>query len=290
MEIGIIYAITCSIIWGTMFALSKNVKASQIFQNIWITFGGFLIASTVFFSLGIAIDQLTFIAGLIAGSFWAIAALSLLYSMKYIGIGRSLPLSVSGQIIVSFLWGILFFGEIIPSGLTNIIIASTAIVLVCISAFLVGKTKENSDVKNFKIGFVFAIMSSVFWGTQFVPVKFFSADPFAVMFPFSIGMLATALLIAVVKFGKNINFSYSGKFRNLLNGFMWAAGNYLVLIAIASIGLAKGYVLSQIGVVIIPPLLGIFYFKEIIKRKNHIMLFLATIIIIIGTWLTSLVK
>ena len=100
----------------------------------------------------------------------------------------------------------------------------------------------------------------------------------------------SALLAQFAKFGKNVEIFYKGKERNLLNGFMWAVGNYLSLFAVAVIGLAKGFVLSQIGIVIIPALLGAFYFKEIKERKSYIFLFAAVVVIIAGSVVLSIAK
>ncbi len=290
MEVEILYAIVASVIWGGMFAVSKNVKTNQIFQNVYITAGGFATALIVSVMMRPILTTETLLAGLASGVLWACASLSFLYAMKYIGIGRALPMSVSGQILVSFLWGALLFGEIIYSGMLNILMALAAIFLICASAFIVSRTKENVNAKNFKTGILAAFLSSLFWGTQFVPVKLVAADAVAVMAPLAAGMLLTASITAFVKFGKRINLSYSGKERNVLNGLLWAVGNYLALFAIAAIGMARGYVLTQIGAIIIPPLLGVFYFREIRERRNYLLLFLATIIIMAGTVLMTFAK
>lgn len=290
MEIEIFYALLASVIWGSMFALSKNVKANQILQNIYITFGGFVIALSVFVLKGATLESFTVLAGLVSGALWALASLSFLYSMKHIGIGRAFPISVSGQVLISLLWGIFLFGEFLSSGLINILFAISAVILVCAGSFFISKTKENMNAENLKKGLGLAVLSAVFWGSQFVPVKLFSADSFAVMLPFATGMLITAIIAAVAKFGKNIEIFYKGKEKNLLNGFMWAAGNYLSLFAVAAIGLAKGFVLSQIGVVTVPALLGAFYFKEIKERKSYLFLFVAVAVIIAGSVALSIAK
>ncbi len=290
MEIEIFYALLASIIWGGMFALSKNVKANQLFQNVYITFGGFVVALSVFVLKGAALESSIVLAGLASGALWALASLSFLYSMKHMGIGRSLPISVSGQILVSLLWGIFLFGEFLSSGMINTLFAISAVMLICTGSFFISKTKENMNAENLKKGLGLAVLSSVFWGTQFVPIKLVSADSFAVMLPLATGMLITALVAALVKFGKNIEIFFQGKERNLLNGFMWAAGNYLSLFAVAAIGLTKGYVLSQVGVVVIPILLGAFYFKEIKERKSYLFLFVAVAVIIAGSVVLSIAK
>ncbi|MER2117239.1 MAG: GRP family sugar transporter, partial [Enterococcus casseliflavus] len=106
----------------------------------------------------------------------------------------------------------------------------------------------------------------------------------AIILPQSVGMLIGASLFALRKTKVD---RFVGK--NTLSGLLWGIGNVCMLITVQQVGLAVGFSLSQMGI-IISTLGGIFILGEKKTKKELRYVVIGCLLVIIGGVLLGYMK
>jgi len=276
-NLGFLAALGAAFCWGTYlvpFKISKSEKLLlfQAMMSAGILLSGFIISLFLKFSL------VPNVYGLMSGVLWAIPNALSLVAVSNLGIARAAPVMSSLVILVSFLWGSVFFQEL-QAGL---MLGFLAIGLIIFGVVLVGTT-ENVSSRNVKIGLATAILAGLIWGSQFVPVKIGQVSPQDYFFSMSIGIFVTATAIFLFK---RVKFQKQAIKESLLSGTIWNIGNLLGVAAISLVGLAKGLPMTQLAV-LVSVLWGLFYFKEVKKRRHRIQVLAGAIVLLLGIFILS---
>jgi len=288
MVVGIILALLAAIFWGSINVPVLKLKESSFIINTFSTTAAFLIALAVYFVTLPVIKVETFIYGLISGILWSIASTLVLMSMKKIGIGKVAAITASTQIIIASVFGILIFNEIINKGLTNLFVASLGILFVIIGIYTVSSINEKKNDKFNKTGLILAFISGIVFSFHILPIRFAQADPLAIILPMTFGMCSTAWIL-VILIEKEVKTTLLAIKRSMFSGSIWLIGNYLDFFAISMIGLAKGFSLGQL-LVLVSTLWSVFYFREFMKKRNILLLMISAVIIILGAVLLAFAK
>ena len=288
MVVGIILALLAAIFWGSINVPILKLKESSLIINTFSTTAAFLIALAVYFVTLPVIKVETFIYGLISGVLWSVASTLVLMSMKKIGIGKVAAITASTQIIIASVFGILIFNEIINKGLTNLFVASLGILFVIIGIYTVSSINEKKNDKFNKTGLILAFISGIVFSFHILPIRFAQADPLAIILPMTFGMCSTAWIL-VILIEKEVKTTLLAIKRSMFSGSIWLIGNYLDFFAISMIGLAKGFSLGQL-LVLVSTLWSVFYFREFMKKRNILLLMISAVIIILGAVLLAFAK
>jgi glucose uptake protein len=270
---GLISSIGSAICWGTFFVPVKKVQVSDIFQLQGSTgIGALLFAIPIGFFWGFAILP----SGLLGGAIWTAGNILALYSVRLIGLSRTSPLLAGFSILVSFLWGILFFGE----KFNHMPVAIGAIVLLLAGLpFITSATKSSSGQRK---GYLIAALSGIVGGSYVIPMQmthtlqsgFFSSS----LSIFAVGI--PLLLVSRKWIKKDI-------IAGMASGSLFNAGSLFVLMAIASIGITIAYPISQTATLFAVSW-GILYFKEIVNRQNILRVITGAVMILSGAVLLSI--
>jgi glucose uptake protein len=269
---GLTSAIGSAICWGTFFVPVKKVNVASIWQLQGSTgIGVILFAIPIGYFWGFDILP----SGLLSGVIWTTSNILALYSVRLIGLSRTSPFLAGFSILVSFLWGILFFGE----KFNYMIIAIGAIGLLLAGLPLVASAAKASVVQ--RKGYVIAAASGIVGGSYVIPMQathtlqsgFFSSS----LSIFAIGIPLLFLSRRWIK--KEI-------IAGVVSGSLFNLGSLSVLIAIASIGITVAYPISQTATLFAVSW-GVLYFKEIAHRKNILRVIMGSVMILSGAVLLS---
>ena len=265
---GIGFALLAAVGWGTYFVPVKKTGLNSIFQLQ----GGIGIGAIIF-----ALAMLPFygsptidIYGVSAGVIWVTASILMMIAVRYIGMARAAPIDGSLVIITSFLWGLLFFREQLGSLLFAII--GLVLLVIGMPLIAIGEKKDGN-----KKGYILAIIAGLLWGAIFVPLKL--AETLESTFfsmAFTIFITSIILMIAARQFGKK------DLVIGTIAGVTWNAANLTSFIAIASLGLAIGYPLTQLAI-LIAVLWGLLYFKEVTHKKSTLAIYAGAAVVLIGS-------
>ena len=270
---GLASSIGSAVCWGTFFVPVKKVNVANIWQLQGSTgIGVLLFAIPIGFFWGFGILP----SGLLSGVIWAVGNILALYSVKLIGLSRTSPLLAGFSIIVSFLWGILFFEE----KFSYMILAIGAIGLLLAGLPFITSATKTSTIQ--RKGYLVAAASGIIGGSYVIPMQathtlqsgFFSSS----LSIFAIGIPLLFLSRRWIK--KEIT-------AGIVSGSLFNTGSLFVLMAISSIGITVAYPISQTATLFAVSW-GILYFKEISNRRNILRVITGSVMILSGAILLSI--
>ncbi len=270
---GLASSIGSAVCWGTFFVPVKKVKVGNIWQLQGSTgIGVLLFAIPIGFFWGFGILP----SGLLSGVIWTVGNILALYSVKIIGLSRTSPFLAGFSILVSFLWGILFFGE----KFSYMILAIGAIGLLLAGLPIIASATKTSTIQ--RKGYLIAAASGIIGGSYVIPMQathtlqsgFFSSS----LAIFAIGI---PLLFLSRKWSKKEITA------GIISGSLFNTGSLFVLMAIASIGITVAYPISQTATLFAVSW-GVLYFKEISNRRNILRVITGSVMILSGAVLLSI--
>ena len=270
--LGLLPAISAAICWGSFFVPIRKVNVTNIWQLQGATgIGAILFAIPIGFLWGFQI----FPAGLLSGAIWTAGNVLALYSVRLIGLSRTSPFLAGFSILISFLWGILYFGE----KFNYMILAIIAIGLLLGGLVFVSNTSKNSPVR--KSGYLVATASGLIGGSYVIPLQathslqtgFFSSS-------LSIFAIGIPMLLFSRKFAKKEMLA------GTISGSLFNVGSLSVLVAVGLIGITVAYPISQTATLFAISW-GVLYFREIIHRQAILRIITGAGLILCGAALIT---
>jgi len=271
--LGLMSSIGSAICWGTFFVPVRKVNVVNILQLQGSTgIGVILFAIPIGFLWGFEILP----SGILSGVIWTAGNVLALYSVRLIGLSRTSPFLAGFSIIVSFLWGILFFGE----KFNYMVLAIGSVGLLLAGLPFVASASKASIVQ--RKGYLIAAASGLIGGSYVIPMQathtlqsgFFSSS-------LSIFIIGIPLLIFSRRWMKKEVIA------GVISGSLFNLGSLSVLIAVASIGIAVAYPISQMATLFAVSW-GVLYFKEIARRGNILRVIMGSVMILSGAVLLSI--
>ncbi|MEB5856999.1 GRP family sugar transporter [Enterococcus gallinarum] len=285
---SIVFALIPMFAWGSIGLVSGKLGGDANQQTLGMTIGAFLFSLIVFFVTMPTIDGWIVVIGLLSGLCWSVGQNGQFHGMKYLGVSVGLPLSTGMQLILNTIAGALFFGEWTQS--RDYLLGITALILLVTGAYLTARQdgeqmpETENKMLDFPRGFRSLISSTIGYCAYTIIITWAGIDPLAIILPQSIGMLIGASFFALRKTKVN-----RAVWKNTLSGLLWGIGNVCMLITVQQIGLAVGFSLSQMGI-IISTLGGIFLLGEKKTKKEFKYVVFGCLLVIFGGILLGYMK
>ena len=285
---SIVFALIPMFAWGSIGLVSGKLGGDANQQTLGMTIGAFLFSLIVFFVTMPTIDGWIVVIGLLSGLCWSVGQNGQFHGMKYLGVSVGLPLSTGMQLILNTIAGALFFGEWTQS--RDYLLGITALILLVTGAYLTARQdgeqmpETENKMLDFPRGFRSLISSTIGYGAYTIIITWAGIDPLAIILPQSIGMLIGASFFALRKTKVN-----RAVWKNTLSGLLLGIGNVCMLITVQQIGLAVGFSLSQMGI-IISTLGGIFLLGEKKTKKEFKYVVFGCLLVIFGGILLGYMK
>ncbi len=221
---------------------------------------------------------------LLCGCLWVIGGALCFWAVQVEDLSGTGLRSMSVSILLSFATGVLLFHES-----TNLAFSIPAILCMLVGIWIpAGKVK--SLWKNWR-----SLLSGAVFGTYLIPFKFSSLSDSEFLFPFSVGVCATCVVLVALmtlKRGKSFGYPLVPTIFAFGFGALWMVGTLAIFWAIADDGLfgyAVGYPLLQLNLVV-NQMWGVFAFGEFATRHERLKLALSTVVILGGAALLTLSK
>ena len=271
--IGLLSAVVSAVSWGSFFVPVRKVNVVNVWQLQGATgIGVLLFAIPIGFFWGFDIIP----SGLLSGAIWTTGNILALYSVRLIGLARTSPFLAGFSILVSFMWGILFFNE----KFNYMVLAIAAIGLLLAGLPFVSSAAKNPSIQ--KKGYLFAAASGLIGGSYVIPMQathslqsgFFSSS-------LSIFFIGIPLLLLSRRFIKKELAA------GVLSGSLFNMGSLAVLVAISIIGITVAYPISQTATIFAVSW-GILYFREIVRRNNILKVVAGAVLILCGAALLTM--
>lgn len=265
----------CPVIgWGFFPTVSSKIGGRPVHQIFGTTLGAFIFALIVAVATKTAIPTGSdLVLSIVSGIGWALAQILTFQSFALVGSSKALPVTTAFQLMGASLWGVLFLGNW-PST-SERILGGMALILIIIGATLtVWMEKRNQESTNImKKAILILALGEIGYLTYSAAPQATNIDGITAFLPQTMGMLFVALIYsAVVSLKGRRVFTERVSYGNIVSGFLFAfaALTYLISAQPNMNGLATGFVLSQVCVVV-GTLTGIYFLKQPkTKKEMHV--------------------
>ncbi|MFT0762449.1 GRP family sugar transporter [Scrofimicrobium sp. R131] len=294
MRVDLLIAILPSLLFGPLAIIIMYLGGDNRQQTLGEISGGFLVAlvSVPFFAAGLTWQAA--LIGFVAGILLAIGIHYQIQSFYHVGVSRAMPISTAGQIVVLSVMGIIMFAEwrrpgALPVGLAGVALVTLGVVL--------ANWSDRREVRATDLHWgrgLLALAISTFGLTSYILLlRYYSVDPLQVFLPLIGGSLAGALVLTSPRFTPElgpVDTRWSiNTVRQMIPGVLWGLGVIVMQVSIARVGVATGFTLSQLGV-IISAAGGVIILKERRTRRELWLMTLGIALLIGGAVLVGVAK
>ncbi|WP_119326337.1 GRP family sugar transporter [Companilactobacillus musae] len=280
--------------WGFFPVLTGKFGGKPVNQILGATYGT-LIAAII-----VAIVRQTpmlggkeFLYTFLSGACWSLGQILVFYAFSEMGVSRTMPISTGFQLIGASLWSVLVLGEWAKT--SSKVIGFFAIALIIFGVYLTTYTenkipKEEGGANAVK-GVLLVLCAEVgYLGYSAFPQAIQNLDGFEAFLPQALGMAVVATIFALVTKSNRVSkpFKTKSSYTNLISGFFFAfaALTYLISARPEINGLATGFILSQMNV-IIATLGGVYILHERKTKKEMSSILAGLALVVIAGIITS---
>lgn len=291
--IDIFWALVPSILFGLQTTLTGAVKTTDQQRVLGLTMGGFIFALAVTPFLGVEWNVrdviVAFVTGLIVG--WGLV--DQVAAFNVLGVSRTMPVSTGGQLAAISLGGVFLFGEWRHGGALPV--GVVAIIVLILGIWFVSRTEEGSDTKNldWARGTRLLVTSTFAFSSYVLIGRAFGLDGPSILLPQATGYFLIALIAYAVDARRK-----GDEAPKLLSipmvqmtalGLMWGAAVVLLQVGAGRVGVATGFTLSQLGILISTPL-GILWLGEHRTGRELRWTVIGVALVIVGAVLAGIAK
>ncbi|WP_125767955.1 ribose/proton symporter RbsU [Companilactobacillus furfuricola] len=284
--------------WGVFPVLTGYFGGKPVNQIIGATYGTLLGAIVVaLFTQTPLLSGKEFLFTFLSGAAWSFGQIFVFYAFTEMGVSRTMPISTGFQLIGASLWGVFVLGEW-STGMAKAI-GFFAIFLIIIGVYLTTYTENKNQTSTGTNG------SKALKGVGLVLIAevgylAYSAFPQAVevsgfeaFLPQGLGMAVVATIFAFATKSNRSSKPYRTKssYTNIISGlfFALAALSYLISARPEVNGLATGFTLSQMNV-ILATLGGIYVLHEKKTSKEMVAVLSGLALVVIAGIITAFIK
>lgn len=228
------------------------------------------------------------IGSVLSGVFWCVGQLLQVRSFDLLGVSTAMPLSTGEQLVGTVLFGIFYFHEWTRS--TQYMIGIVAIVVIVLGAILISTISNGAgrvSARSARLGFGVVSLSSLgLIGYAVIP-RMFHLNGWDMLLPQAIAMwVSMAIIVSRVKDNQMWN---RKSWQNIATGMCFAIANLAILLSNEVNGLAVGYTLSQLNVVV-ATLGGLFILHERLAGNRYGRLIAGLTLIVLGAVFIGMTK
>ena len=250
----LLLALSPSILFGSMSLLIVRFGGDNRQQTMGELGGGFLFALLATPFIGAGWTGREFAISFITGVMLGVGIQWQLKAFRSIGVSRTMPVSTGAQLVGVSLGGILLFGE--WRGVGAMPVGLAALVLIIIGIWLTTRVEGGVSVAGVEWGRGARelIISTIGLVGYLLVIRWFDIEGRTALLPQALGYVTTALVLTSPRFSPEFGPTDTRWSRTTLKqvipGLMWGAGVLILQVASARVGVAVGFTLGQLGVVI----------------------------------------
>ncbi|KRK57064.1 ribose transporter [Fructilactobacillus fructivorans] len=295
--LNILIALLPAIAWGVLPISTGKMGGKPINQLMGTTYGAIIIAIVVYLIKQPTITSKVFWLCLLSGMAWALGQFTQYTAFAMMGVSLTMPVSTGLQLIGNSIVGVIVFGE--WAGLIPKLAGFGSIILIIIGVLLTTKkdgtsepqTQAEQQKASIRRGILVLVIGTFgYMGYSSFP-KLANTNGWSAFLPQTIGMVIMGtVFVAFTSFRTKVNpFKQAATYKNIVSGFLFGFGALTYLISTELNGVATGFTISQMCVVI-STFGGIIFLHERKTKKELVYITIGMICVIIGGVITSFIK
>ncbi|MCD7895083.1 MAG: GRP family sugar transporter [Planctomycetaceae bacterium] len=287
---NILLGLLPALCWGIMPLVVSRIGGKPANQILGTTVGTLAVAAASLAFHHSPVSTGIFLLSALSGALWVVGQIGQYTAFGRIGVSQTMPLSTGLQLVGTTLIGVLVFHE--WKGTTAEIVGFSALALVVAGIYLT--TRKDKSAGGGGRGGLDGRTLLLLFLTNFGYLAYSSipevagAAGMAIFFPQAIGMAAAAVVYLFLS--KNAAaFAEWTMWKNVVTGLLFASESLAYILSANRNGIATGFVLSQLSVVI-STLGGIFLLKEHKTRRELIATIIGLVLIVVGSAATAMIR
>lgn len=256
-----------ALLFGSSSVLLMKLGGDSRQQTMGQFFGALGVAIVLVLSVGVDTNPAVLLTAFVAGAVLGVGMNLQIISFHYLGVSRVMPLTTGGQLIGVAVLGIALFGEWVGSAALPVGIAALAAILVgvflagwsepaplTVSASAAASAPASSDPApapaSVRTGMVIMAISTLFLIAFPTLTRLWSIDPMTSLLPEAIGFVVVGMIATSPRRGMPDTRWSRPTVGALLPGVLWGTGLIVLQYSINVLGVAVGFALSQLTVVV----------------------------------------
>ncbi|MHC9537129.1 GRP family sugar transporter [Dellaglioa sp. BT-FLS60] len=300
--LGLLFSLLAIIGWSTYPTLVSYFGGKPVQGIFGATWGTLIVAIVLSLVTGMPmLHGSNFWLAFFSGAAWAFGnVLTIMaFGMKdqegnALGSAKAMPISTAFQITANVVWGVVMLGNWGP--VSSKTYGFMAVIIILIGAYLTTyqekKSAGNKELLTKAVG-VLLIAQVGYSLYGILPQYTKGTDGMHMFLAQAMGMAAFGLILGLYEVMKNKNniFSQSITYKQIFSGFFFAmaALGYLVSAQPAMLGLATGFVLSQVSIVG-ATISGILVMRTKKTGKEWLVIAIGLVLIVIAAAVTVFLK
>ncbi len=257
----VLLALITVVSWGTWIPTSQVVPGvPQRVRTLYAGIGNLVLASCALVAGGghLSLGWRQFWLPLVGGAVWTAGSVAAFRATATIGLARAAGTWTPLNIIASFVWGALLFGELNRLGATRFAALGAGLVIVLIGVLLIVGSQdpvgphvstEPRRVGTFGRGIIWATVAGVLWGSYFVPAQWAKVPALVGNFPLALGILAAGLALTL-RGGVPVRLGPKVTAVQLTAGLLFGIGDLALLSLVGRVGTGVGFTIAQLSLLV----------------------------------------
>ncbi|WP_115726769.1 GRP family sugar transporter [Actinomyces culturomici] len=291
----LLLALSSSLVFGTMSVLLVVLGGDDRQRILGLMAGGFVTAliATPFLHVHWTPQSVVvaYLSGLLLG--WGLFDQTI--CLRVLGVSRTMPTSTGMQLVAMSLGGVLLFGEWRRGA--SPLYGGAAILALVLGVWLVSRHEARSaeDALDLDWGRGLRLLLTSTFGlvVYLLFVRWFGVDGQTALLPQALGYMTVALVLTSPRFtpwdGPADTRWSRTTLRQLLPGMMWGGAVLILQVSAGRVGVATGFTLSQLGILISTPA-GILLLGEHRTKRELRWTAMGVALVILGAFLAGAAK
>lgn len=273
--------------WGAQSLVMQKVGGKFTNKVMGMVLGTTIFALIVLIFRGLPDFSFNLILGsLLCGASWCFGQLLQVKSFDLVGVTITMPISTGEQLLGTTLFGAIYFHEWTQHW--QFVIGIMALIIIISGVTIISKSKRgNYDKTNLKKSLLLLLLSTLGMMGYAIFPRLFNLNGWDMLFPQAISMLLTMTVLVFLQ--KDNNMFSKKTLANIPTGFCFAIANLSLLLSNEINGIAVGFTMSQLNVVV-STLGGMFLLNESESKRERIIIFGGLILVLIGATMIGITK
>lgn len=283
---GILIALVPALGWGFQSIVMQKIGGKFTNKVMGMALSTFVIALLVFIFKQPNWSANLLWGSILSGAFWSFGQILQVKSFDLVGVSKAMPISTGEQLLGTTLFGAFYFKEWTTP--LQYILGFSALVLIIVGITLTTvQDKASEEGGNIKLGLIILTISSVgFIGYNVFP-RVFNLNGWDALLPQAIAMLISVMVL--VAFQKDNDMFGKKSWQNMLTGLLFGIANVGILFSNQINGVAVGFTLSQLNVVV-ATLGGLWILHEVKSKREMSYTLWGLVLVVIGAFLIGMTK
>lgn len=285
---GILIGLVPALGWGLQALVMQKIGGKYTNKTLGMALTTIIFGIAAYFYLRPEMTAALLWGSILSGLSWSLGQILQTKSFDLLGVSTAMPVSTGEQLVLTTLLGAIALQEWTHAWQYFVGLPAIAIIVLGVAFTTVEDNKtEKGGSSNLKKGMLILIISSIGQAGYAVLPRVFDLNGGDVLLPQSIAMTAGVMLLS--SFEKDNDMFGKKTWQNMLTGICFSVANVGLLFSNQINGVAVGFTLSQLNVVV-STIGGIWFLHEVKTKHEMKYTMWGLVLVVLGAVLIGITK